>query len=229
MSPMAVLLIVAGIAVLAAIHLWRSRRVAEERNRYVAPLTGTIEDMTLDLRSMDYPIVHGRYRGTPVAIEPHLDAMQVRKLPTLWLFVTVERPLRTGGTLSLMMRPRSAEYWSPFNDLDEIIEPSSGFPDHTNIRASNARAAGLASVLPDHRDFLADPKAKEILITPKGVRLVWLAEEAERATYMVTRQASLSGAPIPVAAVVALIERALQIAETVERMTGGRQGGEHDR
>lgn len=219
MSTTAVLLIFAGIAVLAAIHFWRSRRVAEERNRYVAPLARVLESMVLTLRPMDYPTVRGRFRGTPVTIEPHLDAMQVRKLPSLWLFVTVERRLRADGTLSLMMRPRSAEYWSPFNDLTEIIEPSSAFPDHANIRASNARAARLAPVLIEHAGFLADPKAKEILITPQGVRLVWLAEEAERATYMVTRQASLSGRPIDAAAVVALIERALQIADAVDGLT----------
>ncbi len=38
-----------------------------------------------------------------------------------------------------------------------------------------------------HIDFLAVPEAKEMLVTPKGLRLVRLIEQGQRAEYMVLR------------------------------------------
>ena len=58
-------------------------------------------------------------------------------------------------------------------------------------------------IIAGHLDIFADGRAKELLITPNGVRIVWLLAEADRARYGVFRQAEFGDAKLDPA----LIER----------------------
>ena len=49
-------------------------------------------------------------------------------------------------------------------------------------------------IIAGHLDIFADGRAKELLITPNGVRIVWLLAEADRARYGVFRQAEFGDA-----------------------------------
>ncbi|RVC71539.1 hypothetical protein EN745_35675, partial [Mesorhizobium sp. M4A.F.Ca.ET.022.05.2.1] len=57
----------------------------------------------------------------------------------------------------------------------------------------------------------AEGRAKELLVTPKGVRIVWLLAEAERARYGVFRQVAFGDVRLDPA----LIERLLQSASAL--------------
>ena len=56
-----------------------------------------------------------------------------------------------------------------------------------------------------HAGLLADPRVKELLISPKGLRLVILAEEAERGRYLIFRDAEMGMTPLPPARVEPLL------------------------
>jgi hypothetical protein len=196
----------------------RSRRA--ERARYVAGIVPLLDDPILRTIASDYPIVTGRYRGREVRIEPHTDTIGVRKLPSLWLLVTVREPLPVAATLGVMMRPLNTEYWSPFDTLTNDLERPANWPDGTNIRTDKPDGGGeLRRLVEPHLDFLRDPKGKEILITPKGVRFTWLAEEGERSAYVVLRQAKFSGDPLDPERVSGLLERCISVAQAAKALT----------
>ena len=176
-------------------------------------------DLTQDAR--DYPVVSGHYQGREVRIELVTDSIAVRKLPSLWLIVTMRQALPVAASLGVMMRPRNVEYWSPFDTLAHDLERPASWPPAANLRTDQAERAGeLRRLVEPHLDFLRHAKGKEILVTPKGVRFTWLAEEGERGAYLLRRQAQFSRLPLQQSVVRDLLERCVQVADAAKQ--GGR-------
>src|SRR3546814_8531601 len=65
---------------------------------------------------------------------------------------------------------------SPSASLDHAIASPAGLPEHASLRTDRPDAMPPQAVMARHMDFFADPKAKEMLVTPKGVRLVYQAD-----------------------------------------------------
>ena len=61
------------------------------------------------------------------------------------------------------------------------------------------------------------PRAKELLITPKGVRMVWLLAEAERGRYGLLRQAEFGDARIEPDLLRTILERLILIRQSIIR------------
>jgi hypothetical protein len=61
-----------------------------------------------------------------------------------------------------------------------------------------------------------DPRMKELVITPKGVRLVYQAAQAERADYLVLRQARFIQDRVDAALVSSLLDRVMAIAAAAD-------------
>jgi hypothetical protein len=209
--------VVLGLVVLVWTQLRDVRTRRAERMRYLADFLPLLDDPKLTTARSDYPAVSGRYQGHEVRIEPHTDTIAVRKLPSLWLLVTVREPLPMDATLGVMMRPLNVEYWSPFGDLAIDLERPANWPGGANIRTDRSEGAGeLRHLIEPHLDFLSHPKGKEILITPKGVRFTWLAEEGERSSYMVLRQAKFSGETLDPALLRGLLDRCLAVVKAAK-------------
>jgi hypothetical protein len=56
-----------------------------------------------------------------------------------------------------------------------------------------------------------DPRVKELLVTPHGVRIVYQLDQAERGHYLVLRQAQFSEQPVPALLAQRLLDRAIAI------------------
>ena len=150
-------------------------------------------------------------------IEPHTDSISVRKLPALWLQVSLRDELPVPATLDVMMRPRNVEYWSPFDQLAHELERPANWPPNANLRTDKAEGAGdLRRLIEPHLGFLRDPRGKEILITPRGVRVTLLAAEGERGAYLLQRQAQFSGAPLDPTLVRGLLDRCVALADAAK-------------
>ena len=67
-----------------------------------------------------------------------------------------------------------------------------------------------------HINAFDDPRMKELVITPKGVRLVYQAGQGERADYLVLRQARFTQTKGDAALIRFLLNRAMAIAATVD-------------
>ena len=193
-----------------------ARRAA--RAAYVAPLLALLEDARATRTAVDFPRVTGRYKGHDVQIEPHTDSMTARKLPVLWLLVTLKEALPLAASLDVVTRPSNLEYWSPFGSFPIDLARPAHWPDTVNLHTDQEAGGGkLRAAVEPHLDFLSHPNGKEILITPKGVRFTWLAEEGDRNAYLIMRQAQFSGEPLDAALVARLLERCLAVAEAVKR------------
>jgi hypothetical protein len=56
-----------------------------------------------------------------------------------------------------------------------------------------------------------DPRVKELLVTPRGVRIVYQIDQAERAQYLVLRQAQFADQPLGALLAERLLDRAIAI------------------
>jgi hypothetical protein len=184
----------ASVGLLALVWSYRdaSRSWLATRQAKVAEIEHVLDLSNLEHRAVDFPVVTGRWQGMDARIELHTDAIVMRKLPALWLLVTLKTPLNIDGAIAVMKRPLNTEYWSPFDRLPDQLTRPDHWPEHTNIRCQGVDGPMLISVIEKHLDFLAEAKGKEILITPQGVRLAWLAEEGDRSSYLIGRQVAFS-------------------------------------
>jgi hypothetical protein len=139
--------------------------------------------------SLGYPRLIGRYRGFPVQVLPIVDTLPVRRLPALWLLVTLQSPLPVTGRFDLMMRPTAPTTFSNFDLLPITLQRHPDFPRDAVVRTDDEDHVLPAHIVAPHLEVFEDSRAKELLITPNGVRIVWLIAEASRARYGVFREA----------------------------------------
>jgi len=213
----------AGIVVAGALALYliaRYRRDREKRRReperFFERAAGMLDGGRLeDTGAVGYPRLAGRYRDLPVQVLPVIDTLATRRLPALWLLVTIQDALPLASSLDLMMRPTGPTTFSNFDLLPHTIERPAAFPEHAVLRTDRPHPPFPASVLEPHLDVFADMRAKELLITPTGVRIVWLLAEAGRARYGVLREADFGGADLDPALLRDLLDRLVTVRESL--------------
>ncbi|MER8863705.1 hypothetical protein NKI19_08280 [Mesorhizobium sp. M0751] len=131
----------------------------------------------------------GSWNGRRVQVRTIVDTLAIRKLPARWLSVSITEKVAIPGTFDLMMRPGSPTTFSNFDHLDHTQQTAAGFPAEAVLRTDRKGVRFPEALIAGHLDIFAEGRAKELLITPNGVRIVWLLAEAERARYGVFRQA----------------------------------------
>ncbi|UVK38385.1 hypothetical protein LHFGNBLO_005546 [Mesorhizobium sp. AR10] len=153
----------------------------------------------------------GSWNGHRVQIRTIVDTLATRKLPVCWLSVSITEPVAVPATFDMMMRPGSPTTFSNFDHLDHTLAKAADFPAEAVLRTDRKGVRFPQDIIAAHLDLFASGRAKELLITPKGVRIVWLLAEAERARYGVFRQAEFGGVMLDPA----LIERLLRSASAL--------------
>ena len=132
------------LAVIAfSVFAIRRFRVARAK-RQAAPLeffggaTGLLADAHIeaDLTAGSH-LLTGRYQGLPVQVQTVTDTLAVRKLPSLWLMVTIPEPLPLKATFDLMMRPTGPTTFSNFDHLPVTIGRPPDFPEHAVVRTDD--------------------------------------------------------------------------------------------
>jgi len=168
----------------------RSRQQADEPQRLFGAAQSVLESplITEGQTAGTYRLA-GRYEGYDVQAKAVTDTLALRKLPSLWLLVTLPGPVPVSATLDLMMRPTGPTTFSNFDDLPSSVPTPAGFPEHAVIRSDNPALMPPTDLVRPLLPMFFGPRAKELLITPRGVRLVVLLAEADRARYGVFRQA----------------------------------------
>jgi hypothetical protein len=172
----------------------------------------------------EYPKLRGRYRGYEVAIDAVVDHIAVRKLPSLWLRVTVLAEIPFRGTCDVLARAHNVEFYSPAGDLDHVLALPAGWPDHLTVKSDDPAAMPPQPLLAPHIRIFEDPRVKELLVTPRGVRLVRQAAQGSRAEYMVLRQALFGPVVLPREQLVTLLDAAVALAEDLRAPQPARNG-----
>lgn len=205
-----------GLA-LVSIH-WRTRRTI--RRARAAMFDGCLpllEAYRVTQDGLGFPILEGRYRGHDVEIQPVVDHVAVRKLPSLWLLVTVRGPVAYEGTLDFLVRPLNVEFFSPSGTLEKRLPVPPGWPQHAWLRTDDPERMPPVERVAPHIQFFEDPRAKELLVTPRGVRLVYQGKEGQRAHYAVLRQVEFGDIAVPPELARSLLDRALALHQDLEQ------------
>src|SRR5215813_5918240 len=112
----------AALCAAFAVALWliyRRDRAKKKaiRGGYFDDCRSLFGECRVEQSGLEFPILEGTYEGQRVRLEPVVDHMAVRKLPSLWLKVTVLGSLPISGTIDFLMRPQNTEFYSPSERL----------------------------------------------------------------------------------------------------------------
>jgi hypothetical protein len=159
----------------------------------------------------------GSWDGRRVQIRTIVDTLATRKLPAYWLSVSVTERTVMPGVFDMMMRPGSPTTFSNFDLLDHTLPTPAGFPAEAVVRTDRGGVRFPGDIIAGHLDVFSNPRAKELLVTPNGVRIVWLLAEADRARYGVFRQAEFGGAALDPALIGRLLASASSLHDAINR------------
>jgi hypothetical protein len=213
-APLAVLFLMA----LILMHRRHRAQVKAERGAIFEEALGLFERYRVEQDDVNFPVLSGAYRGFEVKLEPLVDHVAVRKLPSLWLLTTVMADLPQKAALDLLARPINTEFYSPSAMMEHRLKTPAGFPAELRISADRLDGLPSEAVIARQAGLFGDSKVKELVMTPKGVRLVYQLAEAQRPYYLVLRQAEF-GEHLRLDAALArrLLDRAIAIIEELRR------------
>jgi hypothetical protein len=210
--------VVAALLAVATLTWLYRRDVRQDRAARAAifaQCSALFDPVLIKPRHGDYPLLAGRFRGYDVKLEPVFDTMAWRKLPSLWLKVTLLARNPGSGVLDVLMRPLGTEYYSPSADLPERIPLPSGWPREAILCTSDRSTAPELDRLRPHLALFDDPKMKELVITPEGTRLVYQLDQAERPYYMVMRQVKFARPVVSPVLARALLDSVIAIHQSL--------------
>lgn len=206
-----------GLLGLGYIHIRDQRRARNRRGEYLAACRPLFTQAEMSLDPFGYPKIAGDYRGHRFFVDLIVDALAVRKLPSLWMRVTLIEPLVIQEQLSIMMRPLGTEFFSNFDGLPHRLETPADWPERAIVRCKSHGDQVFVSRLDDHIDFFKNPRAKELLVTSRGLRFVWQVDEAERSDYLLLRQARFEQGPLDPAVLQGILDRAVSLSGELRR------------
>lgn len=185
------------------------------RAAYLDHVAPGLADLRRAVAPTGFARLSGRVAGVTVDLQAVPDTLTYRKLPALWLLVTLPGPLPVQRTLDLMIRPMGVEPFSHFDTLPHQIALPPGFPADAALRSDGPLDLAGADLLRRHLGLFRDARVKELVLSPKGLRITWLADEADRSRYLIFRESELGQQPLPPEALAPLLARALAIRRDI--------------
>ncbi len=138
----------------------------------------------------------GRYGDQVFQLKTVADTLATRKLPSLWLMVTLPEPQLVAETTDIMMRAAGTVSVSNFEFLPHTFSLPKDFPEDATIKSDSTMPGAALQVMSRHLDLFRHGKGKELLVSPKGLRIVVQLAEADRARYGVLREANFDGTEV---------------------------------
>jgi hypothetical protein len=193
------LFVVTGSGVLYAMALRDHRRAAAWRAHLLDRVASTLPEARLAMRPDGFPALAGRLPdGRKVTIELIPDTLVFRRLPELWLIVTIaETTDGTGPSIGGLARPTGAEFYAMVPALPRLLQLPDGAgsllvkgSDDISVLEAGRLGAELARLFEDE-------ELKEIVATPRLTRVVRHAAEGHRGAHLLLRQTRFAIDAIP--------------------------------
>jgi hypothetical protein len=208
---------VALVGIILLVMLYRRDRSRLKAQR------GAFFDLCLDLfqsyrvtqEGPLYPALSGRYRDHEVRLEPVIDNMAWRKVPVLWLRVTVLKANSYRGILDLLVRPGGVEVYSPSNELHYHLPLPEGWPQQALLCTDDEASIPPLELITPHIGIFADQYMKELIVTSRGVRLVRMIWQASRLHYAVFREVKFDETCLDPMLAKTLLDATVAIAEAL--------------
>ena len=203
MSTLITLLIALGLGLWLAQTLVQILRAARgraaSRANYFSAATSLLTDPHRQIQPTGFARIAGRYNGLRIDLQALPDTLTFRKLPALWVMVTVTEPQPVAGEAHIMARANGQESFSTHAQMPFAVNLPAGFPPDCTLRCTDPAALPAPDVMAMLAPLFSDPTVKEAVLSPKGIRLVVLAEEGDRANYLIFRDAELGRQPLAAA------------------------------
>jgi hypothetical protein len=181
----------AGLALLAGVAGMERRRIRSSRRKLLDACLRLFEEPRLEHGDDGFPRLRGRIGGSRVVVELIPDMMTIRRLPQLWMSVTLTEPVPVESGVAVLVRPSGADFFSLTEHFHATLGVPKGFPEASLVRGQSPGATKvLAAVAPVVATLLADPKVKEVAVTPKVVRAIRQVAEGRRGDYLLLRQSA---------------------------------------
>lgn len=215
----AVALAVAGTAALGWLYRRDHSEACARRDGFFDVARNALETPEIMTTRGDYPVLRGTREGYRTELRALADTIQLRKLPILWLLVTIHRPLRLRSHFNMMMRPDNSEYYSAHGRMPERVSTPPDWPQEAVLRCDDpaeARARVIPALAPHLAQFTGDSRGKEIFLSPKGLRLVYRMDEGQRGHYLLTRLPFFNCTELPRVMAEDLLDLGHRIARSLE-------------
>ena len=159
-----------------------------------------------------FPRLDGTLAGRPVRLAAIPDTLTLKRLPQLWLSVTVKSELPVSADIALLARANGAEFFSITQRLRVRLDLSSPLTGELLARGSHGDGQAVLDDLATPLSMLfADPKVKEVAVTRQGLRLCYQASEGKRGEHLLLRQSAFGEGPIDPAVVLTIFDQLLGI------------------
>ncbi|WP_309666124.1 hypothetical protein [Tabrizicola sp.] len=205
---------------LAASILRASRQRKAARAGYFDAVAPLFDRVVRRIEPTGFARVTGHIGARAFDLQALPDSLTFRKLPTLWVMITLPEPLPVDATLDIMARPTGHEPFSHFASLPQSLPCPDDFPQGTAIRSDNASEVPPQHLITRHAGVFADPHVKELLVSPKGLRLVLLGDEADRGRYLIFRDAEVGLAPLSPSRLSPLLQSLLTLRDDLLENAG---------
>ncbi len=209
------ILIAAAVVALWLVYRRDERRHAADRRGIYDNCLHLFEAAEIAQDGVGFPVLSGRYRGRAFKLEPIADHIVFRKVPSLWLRATVFGAVPYAGAFDFLARPFNSEFWSPLWQFEHVLPIPPGWPEFAACRTDSPQEIPPVETLSRHAVLFDDPKMKELLVTPRGVRLVYQADQGQRSYYLVLRQLVFENAQLDPGLVSSLLDAAIAIHDDV--------------
>ncbi len=210
MSRLILLIMALGLGLWALLTLRQLLRAAPARKAarasYFPESTGPLQNLRTQIQPTGFPRIAGQAQGLSFDLQALPDTLTFRKLPALWVMVTLTEPQPLSGETHVMARASGTESFSTYGQMPVEVSLPPGFPSHCTLRTTAPEDLPPPEVLARLAPLFTDPRLKEAVLSPKGLRLVVLAEEAERTAYLIFRDAELGRRPFPAPRLQGLID-----------------------
>ena len=180
---------VAGVAVIAALARKELRNDLQQRRTLLDAAAGLLENPSVTVAGDGYPRLIGTCDGRKVSLEVVPDSLVPRRLPQLWLKLTLRMPEASPRpSIGVLARPIGTEFYSRVLGLPDTIAPSFAVDFPLLMRGRGATEAAIQRTSGLFRTLFADPELKEIVITPRGAGTVRRIAEGDRGAHVLYRQ-----------------------------------------
>jgi hypothetical protein len=211
------ILSMAACAWLAFMGIREHRDAMACRHRLLDEAGSLLSEAMITIGPDQFPIATGRIAdGRHVKVELIGDSMITRRLPQLWLRVTLydsgtyRRPL-----IGALARPTGGEYYSLVHDMREWMAPPKTGTSMLMRGDGSATPWQAERVLRHFTTLFADPQVKEAVVSPNGIRIMRQAAQGERSAHLFLRQSRFSIASVPAEDIDTAIAMATALAEVL--------------
>jgi hypothetical protein len=210
-------IVISSLIAMSVYFLFQRSQLAIKKNRAMLfnNCDGMLDNASKYYEGNGFPVIQGHYRGFDVQLNLIPDTIVMRKVPPLWLMVSIKANKQSTGTMDFIVRPQNSEFYSPGWRWDGLFKTPSHWPQHSIAKYHDTKAS--VSILDKFvPDLFRDEKVKQLLVTPNSLRITYMAKQAIRGEYLLTRGAVFDDQPIDSDAVKSIIEYAIAIRKNIE-------------